>query len=357
MALRFTYDIHRTWEENAARGPQLVETPPIVPETPMKSFLGLPVRSRLGIAAGLLLNRKWVQPYADRGFDLLTYKTVRSRARPCYPLPNWVFVRDVGDGHGPVEVIDGSLDDPAAISSSVCFGMPSVEPAAWRDDVRDTCESLQAGQLLIVSIVGSPGEETAAPAMLDALADDFAQCATWAMEAGAPVVEANLSCPNVCSAEGSLYQDPVASRIVTQRIREAIGATRLLLKVGSFTDDAQLDRFLRAVDGHADGVTLVNCLRREVLRADGMPAFGEAYRYAGVLGRAIHEPSVRVVEAVRRRIDRDALALAVVAVGGASTVPDLADFFSAGADAVLCGSSPMYLPHLAIEAKRLHPEW
>ena len=29
----------------------------------------------------------------------------------------------------------------------------------------------------------------------------------------------------------------------------------------------------------------------------------------------------------------------------------------AGADAVLCGSSPAYLPGLAAEARRLHPEW
>jgi len=35
----------------------------------------------------------------------------------------------------------------------------------------------------------------------------------------------------------------------------------------------------------------------------------------------------------------------------------MADFFRAGADAVLMGSSPMYLPDLAVEAKAQHPEW
>ena len=86
------YDIQRSWEENCLHGPRLDASPPLVPATPMKQFLGLPVRSRLGIAAGLLLNSRWIGPYARLGFDLLTYKTVRSAARPCHPLPNWVFV-------------------------------------------------------------------------------------------------------------------------------------------------------------------------------------------------------------------------------------------------------------------------
>jgi dihydroorotate dehydrogenase len=60
---------------------------------------------------------------------------------------------------------------------------------------------------------------------------------------------------------------------------------------------------------------------------------------------------------MRSLIDRDQLGLVVAAVGGVSTVQDFDDFFSAGAHAVLCGSSPMYLPDLAIEAKKAHPEW
>ena len=51
-------------------------------------FCGLPVSSPLGMPAGPLLNGRWVLRYAHAGFDVLTYKTVRSRARECYPLPN-----------------------------------------------------------------------------------------------------------------------------------------------------------------------------------------------------------------------------------------------------------------------------
>src|SRR5215510_5494021 len=89
-----TYDISKSYQFNYDRGPAFRSTPPSLPASPMKTFLGVPVRSRVGIAAGLLLNSKWISGYAQRGFDILTYKTVRSAHRPCYDLPNWVFVDD-----------------------------------------------------------------------------------------------------------------------------------------------------------------------------------------------------------------------------------------------------------------------
>ena len=46
------------------------------------------------------------------------------------------------------------------------------------------------------------------------------------------------------------------------------------------------------------------------------------------------------------------LPLALAAVGGVSSAQDYQGFINAGADAVLCGSSPMYLPDLASEIKQ-----
>ena len=351
--MHLTYDIHRTWEENCRRGPAFKDAPTDVPSTPMKTFLGMPVRSRIGIAAGLLPNSRWVLPYAQRGFDILTYKTVRSLERPCYPLPNWVFVEDTEPPDGPVFVVENSVNDPARVSSSVCFGMPSAAPEFWRADVRQAREGLGEGQILIVSVVATPSKNSS----LSEIAADFAQCAEWAVAAGAHAVEANLSCPNVCSAEGTLYHDVAASQTVVRQIRKAIGEAPLLLKLGVFPDEIRMREFLCAIDGLADGVTMVNCIIRAVQYRDGRPAFGPEFPKAGVLGRAIHEPSAAIVRAVRKCIESDGLTLQLAAVGGASTPGDVKDFFDAGADAVLCGSSPMYVPGLAVECKRLHPEW
>src|SRR5687768_15538690 len=197
-----TYDINQAYQYNYDRGPVFVTKPLPVPPGPMKEFLGLEVRSRLGISAGLLLNSKWVLGYAQRGFDILTYKTVRSSYRACYEPPNWVFVEDEG-GDGPVYATDRIPSNPAQISSAVCFGMPSMAPQTWRDDVQRAKAALPHGKILIVSVVATP----AGDATPRAVADDFAQCAAWAAEAGADVIEANLSCPNVCTNEGNIYTD------------------------------------------------------------------------------------------------------------------------------------------------------
>src|SRR5262245_6963102 len=78
---RETYD----WNYHNVPEPQTIPEPAI----PGKwDYCGLPVHSPLGIAAGPLLNGKWILYYASLGFDVLTYKTVRSTERASYALPN-----------------------------------------------------------------------------------------------------------------------------------------------------------------------------------------------------------------------------------------------------------------------------
>ncbi|MGB0579827.1 MAG: hypothetical protein ACPGVU_09020 [Limisphaerales bacterium] len=349
-----TYDIGATYCENYDCGPNFDGVSRIrVPDTPMKEFLGLPVRSRIGIAAGLLLNSKWIVGYAERGFDILTYKTVRSGYRPCYDPPNWVFVDDEGRDAGPVYAVDTPEADPTKVSSAVCFGMPSMAPEDWRSDVATAKSSLLEGQILVVSVVATPE----AGASREAVAEDFAQCAEWALEAGADVIEANFSCPNVCTPEGTIYQDAKLSRFIAGQIRSRIGAARLLLKVGYFPGKKTLESFMIELNNVVDGITLVNGVSRPVLHRDGRPVFGEDYVQAGVLGRSIHQPSIANVRQAAAIRDQHELELAILAVGGVSRVEDMQDFYQSGADAVMLGSSPMYLPQLAAEAKRLHPDW
>ncbi len=348
-----TYDVGASYAENYERGPRFDSEPPAVPASDRKMFLGRPVGSRIGIAAGLLLNSKWIGGYAERGFDLLTYKTVRSSYRPCYPLPNWVFVEEAEGGPGTFLVREEMPENSDAISSSVCFGMPSMAPEVWRADVRRAKQGLTEGQLLIVSVVATPEDSWT----LEMVAADFVECAKWAVEAGADVIEANFSCPNVCSSEGSIYLDVEASEYIAEELRAAIGATPLLIKTGYFEDGERLASYLTALDGVADGVTLVNCIIGKVLHRDGRPAFGDQFVEAGVLGRAIHDPCVESVRQAARIISRETLNLAIAAVGGAATAEDVGRYFEAGADAVMMGSAPMYLPDIAADLKRAHPEW
>lgn len=345
------YDIRKSYQANYSSGPQIVSPPPVVPSrSHTVRFLGLELQSKIGIAAGLLLNSRWVATYADRGFDILTYKTVRSSYRPCYPLPNWVYVQEEeGAEDGRYVAVDGPGCDPENVSSSVCFGIPSMDPEVWRGDVAAAKAALSKGQMLIVSVVASPEEGWGR----DDLAADFVCCAEWAVDAGADAIEANFSCPNVCSAEGSIYRDSELSGFIAGCIREAIGDVPLLVKTGAALDFDDLRGYLRSLDGIATAVTIANCLVRPVVHPDGTSVFGPDYREAGVLGRAIHRASVDSVSQARSIISTDGLDLEIAAVGGVSTCDDMDRFLSAGADAILLGSSPMYLPNIAMELREL----
>ena len=83
---------------------------------------------------------------------------------------------------------------------AVSFGMPSKMPAVWRSDVALCRSHLASHQILSVSVVATPDATTSAVA----LGEDYAQCAVWAFESGADVVELNFSCPNVSTSDGQL---------------------------------------------------------------------------------------------------------------------------------------------------------
>lgn len=353
-----TYRVDRSYNWNYQRGPSFEGSFPQVPETPAKSFFGHTVHSRVGIAAGLLLNAKWIRTYARLGYDILTYKTVRSRARACYPLPNWIFI----DHEGPLdprrrdEVLVRARRrprDPAKVTGSVSFGMPSKAPEVWMADIGEARRVLGAGQVLVVSVVASPGPGDRAADMVS----EFARLAGMAAEAGAQVVEANLSCPNVVTAEADIYLEPGLSRRVAGEIRQAVGGVPVTLKAGYFEDRDTLEKFLHAVDGLADGVVLVNAISRRIVNPDGTPAFGPGREVAGIIGRTIHDPCLRNVADAVEIVGRDQLSLRVLAVGGVMTEHDAAAYFDAGAYAVLMGGAPMFDPMLAVRMKAAHPEW
>ena len=65
-----TYDIAATYAENYERGPQFSSEGPAIPDVPWKEFLRRPVRSRLGIAAGLFIGKQL-------GVFLLCYMAIK----------------------------------------------------------------------------------------------------------------------------------------------------------------------------------------------------------------------------------------------------------------------------------------
>jgi len=358
QALDGSYRTEQSYEWNYQNGPLLANSMPEVPVTPVKHFFGLPVASRLGISAGLLLNSRWIAAYARLGFDILTYKTVRSQARECQELPNWLFVDPADEPHlemseRPVHAHAQPADAARQEwTCSVSFGMPSRAPKEWMADVARSRALLGPQQVLIVSVVASPQPGSGS----DEVVRDFADLAAMAREAGAQIVEANLSCPNVRSAEGDIYNDAELSGRVARAMRESAGDLPLLLKVGHMPDEASLAALLRAVAGQANGLTMVNGLSRWIVSATEAPAYGADRKKAGVLGSGVHALCVRQVASATRLIAAERLDLQIVGNGGVTDADSARNYFDAGACAALMGSAPMFDPALATRIKARYPD-
>jgi dihydroorotate dehydrogenase len=353
LAVRPTYRVDRSFEWNHANGPDFAGPFPPVPETPAKDFFGLEVRSRFGVPASILLNSRWIETYARLGFDLLTYKTVRSVERICQPPPNWLFIDEaastLADPEAPVPLARVAPPDTRRATFGGSFGTPSVAPAAWAPDIAVAKRALGPGQALIVSVMG-----TARPGLSDdEFVADFATLARTVAANGADLVEADLSCPNVARREGEVYLDVEQSARIAGAMK-ACGKP-LLLKTGDFVDRGRMAAFLEAVAG-ADGVVMINGPSRRIVDAAGGPAFGAGRERAGVTGAAIKPLALKAVSDAVEIVARKGLALKIVGVGGVCSAADARDFLAAGAVAVQSATAAAWNPYLAAELKAAAPD-
>lgn len=337
------YDRRQTYAWNYKHAPEAASCLS-VPAFPGEwHFCGMPVPSPLGVAAGPLLNSRWVLYYAALGFDVLTYKTVRSKARACYPLPNLQPVEcgQLRGGEGPLP------ERPAMAGSwAVSFGMPSQEPDAWRDDVERARRALPKEKLLSVSVVGTiePGWS------LDDLAADYARCARWAVESGADCVETNFSCPNVATCDGQLYQEPMSAARVAARVREAIGRVPYLVKIGYVDSPEAAGALIDALAPHVDGLSMTNSIAAQVVGEEGKLLFEGERR--GICGDATREASLAQTAMFARLARERNLKLTLVGVGGASSAEHVRQYLDAGAAAVHVATAAMVDPGVAMAIRR-----
>jgi dihydroorotate dehydrogenase len=344
------YDILRTYDWNYEHAPAApaLEIPPFPGRW---DFCGLPVDSPLGIPAGPLLNSRWIRYYAALGFDVLTYKTVRSMARPAFALPNLLPVRTTALAENAGEV-SAAIEGEAFDSWAISFGMPSKDPAVWQDDVAAARSALRPGQVLVVSVTASPEPGWSIPE----IAADYARCVRWAVEAGAQAVELNLSCPNVASAEAEVFLSPEASRRTAAASKEAAGRAPVVLKVGAFAADGEGDRqredFLRAVAGFADAVSTTNTIPARVRGPGGEDLFGGRRR--GIGGAGISERCFDELRRLRLASERAGIPIRLIAVGGISSPADIRARLDAGAHAVQLATVAMLDPAVALRIRR---EW
>jgi dihydroorotate dehydrogenase len=342
------YNPNFTYEENYLFGPfGLFANNNVMPQPtphPTKRFLGLPIHETIGIPAGPLLNSAYCDAAFRYSFDVVVYKTVRSSQLMSLPFPNILEVLPngvlkPGDKVIAREIPENAPNPPANITNS--FGVPSKSPDVWQEDMKKAVGYQREGQILIGSFQGS-GEGTEQ-------IDDYVRVAHMVAETGAPVLEANLSCPNE-GRNSLLCFDADKVEAIVKGIRDEINDRPLLVKLAYFDDEKKLTNVIRAIGHRVDGICVINTLPAHVVTADGKSAL-PGRETAGVCGDAIRWAGLAMTEKLKHMREIHKMNFAIIAGGGVSKPEHDTDYRNAGADCVMSATGAMWNPMLAQEIK------
>ncbi len=336
------YDRQQSYDWNYRNPPHPVDID-IPPYPGTWLFCDLPVDSPLGVPAGPLLNGKWCLYYASLGFDVVTYKTVRSTERECYALPNLQPVA--------CDVVTDAISELPAIDNmqgswAVSYGMPSKSPAVWQEDVEFTRRQLPVGKILSVSVVASVQDGWS----LDDIAHDYARCARWAVDSGADVVETNFSCPNVSTCDGQLYQHPSDAQVVAERVRQTIGNVPYVAKIGHVPSSEAAAELLNALTPSVSALAMTNSVATQVRQGDNLLFDGER---RGICGSAILDASISQTEMFDQLIRQSKSPVQLIGVGGIGGLTDVQRYLAAGAHACHIATAAMTNPETALQIRRL----
>jgi len=322
---------------------------------PKYDFLGQKVYLPFGIPAGPLLNSKFCKGAFEKGFDIAVYKTVRSDIFSCHPFPNVLSVKVDGDltleKAAATLVADSNYDEPLSITNS--FGVPSKSHEDWQEDVKKAISYAGRGQVLVLSFMGTVRENQTAEEFLT----DWRLAAKYAKETGAKVFEANLSCPNIGN-EGLVCYNLQMTEKVCEVIRKELGDAPLILKVGYYKSDEDIQKLVDIAGKYAQAIASINTIAAEVLDAQGNQALpGKNRLKSGVCGAAIKWAGLEMVRRLKSIINPPAggqkSSTKIIGVGGVTKPEDYFEYMDAGADCVMSATGAMWNPELAEEIKKL----
>ncbi len=351
MLLTPFYDPEKSYEDNFKDGPFGIFADGKVFEDkgePTYDFFGHKVSSPFGIPAGPLINGKFAQAALDKGFDIVIYKTVRTKEYPSHPWPNVLAVRvpeKLTLGREEAVLLgDHNFKEPLSITNS--FGVPSFSPEFWQKDIAEVQKNLRKGQILIGAFQRTKEDGKG----VEEYINDFVKAAKLMKETGVQVMEVNFSCPNEGTSELLCY-DVGRSVEVVRAIKNQIGSISLIVKISYYKSEELLHDFVKKVGPLADGIAAINTIYAQIVDERGKEVL-PGRMHSGVCGHAIKWAGLDMVKRLKYLREKFGYSYTIIGVGGVVNVDDFFEYREAGADIVMSATGAMWNPYLANEIKK-----
>lgn len=310
----------------------------------------------IGVAAGPLFNEKYMKAAAMDWFTLITWKTFRSEQRRAHRNDWWFLWHNVVflDKETPLWktdmwwTLEGSLTnihDQRHTTITNSFGMWSDTPDIWMPQVVNT-ETWMKDQdkQTIASVVASPKDWWT----VQQLAEDYTQTALKAESSGARIIEFNLSCPNVCSSEWSIYKSPETTMKICKYAKEHLWKdTQLLIKIW-YNDKEWYHKLLEPVLPYIDGICAINTIPMNVVDQHGNQALPWGLR-TWTCGYAINELAAEAVWYLNELRREQWRKFKLIWCGGVMSPESFMNHINAGADFVVCATAAWFNPELPVQ--------
>ena len=163
-----------------------------------------------------------------------------------------------------------------------------------------------------------------------------------------PVIELNISCPNVSAGGAAFGMNCSTAKDITKEIR-AVTTKPLIVKLTPQAPDI-VSVALACIDSGADGISLCNSFQGVAIDIEkGRPVFDKVK--AGFGGPAVRPIAVRLVYEVCQAIKGlpKEKQVPVIAIGGIAEWQDAVEFIMAGATAVQVGTNTFANPNTMVE--------
>ena len=163
-----------------------------------------------------------------------------------------------------------------------------------------------------------------------------------------PVIELNISCPNVSAGGAAFGMTCVGAESAVRAVR-AVTKKPLIVKLTPQSQEL-VPVALSCIEAGADAISLCNSFQGLAIDIErGVPVFDKLK--AGFGGPAVRPIAVRLVYEVVEAINKLPVEkrVPVIAIGGAATWEDAVEFIMAGASAVQVGTATFANPNAMIE--------